>query len=127
MITRRLDVDVTDAPFDPDSPRRVVEVREKDGVKLYHVYIWLQGPHVPFVRGVEYNLHPSFDPPVRVVERTSENPNCELDFWTPGVFEVKATVTDVNGRPFQIFHPLTFNKAFEKEQWDKSGLTQRNA
>jgi hypothetical protein len=56
------------------------------------------GVALPLVKGVTYSLHPTVSPREPYVERTDSNPDCILQQWLWGTFEVRATVLDNRGR-----------------------------
>jgi transcription initiation factor IIF auxiliary subunit len=83
------------------------------GVHRYKVRIFLEGQDLPFVRQVTYGLHKTFRNPHRVVERTISNPDCRLEIWTWGIFEVTADVQDNTGQVYRLTHQLTYGKELE--------------
>jgi len=109
-IRRGLNVTVRDSLFDPDrSGENVAQIRRSThGKSLYRVFLYLDGPDLPFVRRVTYRLHETFDPNTRTMDRTVSNPRCKLDIWTWGVFTVRAVVEDKQGRTFAMSHHLEY-------------------
>ena len=107
---RGLNVSVKDSLFDPDRPdERVVPLRRStSGPALYRVFLYLDGPDLPFVNRVTYKLHETFSPNTRTVSRTPSNPRCKIDIWTWGVFTIVAVTEDKQGRAFTMSHPLEY-------------------
>lgn len=102
-------VGVFDSVVKPGSSPRAAIVKDLDAEQLlYRVRIFIDGPGLPFVKRVRYGLHSTFPNPNRVVERTAENPNCELVIWTWGIFNVDVSIEDKQGNVFSIQHPLTY-------------------
>jgi len=106
-------VQVEDSLFDPDSSDRSALVKNtKSDKPLYRVFLYLEGPGLPYVNAVTYVLHPTFDEPTRQVFRTSANPRCKLEMWTWGIFRVQAIVTDRQGAMVTLSHDLQYSKEF---------------
>ena len=104
-----LKVEVRDSLFDPhSSDRRVLVRRTPEDRPLYRVFLYLEGPDLPFVESVTYVLHPTFPDPIRVVPRTPSNPLCKLEIWTWGLFDVAVTVTEKSGARFRLAHHLEY-------------------
>jgi transcription initiation factor IIF auxiliary subunit len=111
-----LAVEVKDSIFDPDSNDRAVPVRREAGKRpLYRVFLYLDGPDLPFVDWAKYQLHSSFSEPVRTVSRGLVNPRCKLEIWTWGLFRVNVTVVDRNGNSYSLHHDLHYDSEFERE------------
>lgn len=111
-----LDVNVKDAPFDPDSPGRVIHYSQAKAAKpLYRVFLYLDGPDLPYVRRVTYELHPTFPEPVRSVDRTHANPRCKLEIHTWGLFQVRVVIEDKKGRRYARTHTLQYDKQFHEK------------
>ncbi len=112
-----LSVEVKDSPFDlDDESSRVIRTRNpKTDLPLYQVFLYLDGPDLPFVESVIYELHSTFPDPVRRVQRSVSNPRCKLPIWTWGVFEVKATIVDKSGRSHPRLHQLEYDGQFSRE------------
>jgi hypothetical protein len=116
MESHDLVVDVRDSPFDPDNPVRVIQVRNPDADRpLYKVYLYLDGPGLPFVESVTYRLHRTFERPSRAVRRSVANPRCKLAIWTWGLFEVQATIQDKMGRTVMRSHVLEYPRHFSEK------------
>lgn len=109
-VARGLNVRIVDSLFDPDRPsEKVAQVRERSSSRpLYRVFLYLDGPDLPFVRQVTYKLHETFSPDTRTVVRDISNPRCKFDIWTWGVFEVRAIVEDKQGRTFSKSRPMEY-------------------
>ena len=105
-----------DTIFDPDNDERVAYVRQpKSQQPLYKVWLYLDGPSLPFVERVTYTLHPTFPQPVRTVPRTVSNPRCGLVIWTWGTFTVKALVEDKQGNKVSLEQYLTYGKQVQQK------------
>jgi len=115
MLQRGLNIIVRDSLFDPDRPgEQVARVRRTEGKRpLYRVFIYLDGPDLPFVKKVTYALHQTFSPNTRTVSRSISNPRCKLEIWTWGVFAVRATVLDKQSRTFTMTHALEYASALK--------------
>jgi len=107
-----MNVFIRDSVFNPNlspsAPRKVHVREDDDGRPLYKVWLYLDGNDVPFVRAVTYRLHETFAEPVRVVPRSSSNPNCQLVIWTWGVFAVRAEIQDKKGYIYKVVHVLEY-------------------
>lgn len=116
----RSKITIVDTAIDPKttsdhaSPRQV-RYQKAGGRDLYKVWIYLDGPDVPFVQAAIYELHPSFAQRVHSVSRTVANPSCALIIWTWGIFEVKATLRMKSGESVELTHKLTYDREFAKE------------
>ncbi len=111
MVTRQIDIQVRDSLFRPPHRRKDEKAgyREGDPPK-YRVFIFLDGPDLPYVRSVKYHLHRTFPRPVREVKRTASNPHCMLKIWTWGVCAVRAVIRDRKGETFEVVHPLSWER-----------------
>jgi hypothetical protein len=111
---------IRDSAFDPNSSERVIYYRHfrSAGRDLYKVWLYLEGPSLPFVKKVKYILHPTFPKPERTVTRTMENPNCQLIIWTWGFFTVKAMVEDKQGNQIFLEHYLTYRDQLDDPNKD---------
>jgi len=107
-------IQVKDSVLDPDSTERVAPVRNPKGESpLYRVFLYLDGPGLPYVSSVTYVLHPTFKDRNREIFRTPANPRCKLEIWTWGLFQVQAIVTDRQGNMFTFSHDLQYDKEFK--------------
>ena len=107
------EVEVKDSIIDPDATDRTALWRNPSSDKpLYRVFLYLDGPGLPYVNAVTYVLHPSFKDPTRQVFRTPANPRCKLEMWTWGLFRVQAIVTDHQGNMVTLSHDLQYSKDF---------------
>ena len=115
MYLQKLAIEIKDSAFDPDSPKnRVIKVRDANSDRpLYQVFIYLEGPDLPFVESVEYVLHPTFQQPNRVVMRSPANPICKLTIWTWGIFSVEANIRDKRGGIQRLSHFLRYDRELE--------------
>lgn len=110
-----LQIAVRDSVYDPDSSEQRIQVREASSdYPLYRVFLYLEGPDLPFVTQAIYRLHPTFDPPERPVLRSLGNPSCKLEIWTWGLFDVAVEIEDRRGFRFQLQHPLAYGGDLEK-------------
>ncbi len=113
MIVPKLEL--KDSLFDPDSPDQTPRWRNPRSDKpLYRVFLYLDGPGLPYVNAVTYVLHPTFKEPTRQVFRTYANPHCKLELWTWGLFRVQAIVTDRDGNMLTLTHNLQYSSEFPK-------------
>jgi transcription initiation factor IIF auxiliary subunit len=111
-----LAVEIRDSPFDPDDPKPVIRVKNpKTDRPLYQVFLYGEGPGLPFVESITYELHPTFNDPVKRVVRSVTNPRCKLVIWTWGLFTVKATIRDKTGRQEVRSHHLEYATQFSRE------------
>jgi hypothetical protein len=103
---------VKDSIFDPDSSDRTAQWRDPASDNpLYRVFLYLDGPGLPYINAVTYVLHPTFKDPTRQVLRTPANPHCKLELWTWGLFRVQAIVTDQQGNMLNLPpHDLQYDK-----------------
>jgi transcription initiation factor IIF auxiliary subunit len=107
------DVECKDSIFDPDSVDRTARWRNpKSDKPTYRVFLYLDGPGLPYVKAVTYVLHATFKDPTRHVLRTPANPHCKLELWTWGKFRVKAILTDQQGSTTTITHDLQYDQEF---------------
>ena len=106
---------IKDTAFDPDSNDKVIYFRptQDENQPLYKVWLYLDGPSLPFVKQVKYILHPTFADPERVVPRSIANPNCELVIWTWGIFTVRAEVEDKQGNHISLELYLTYGQQLQ--------------
>ena len=119
-------LDVKDSVLDPDSSDRSIRYQplvQDDDRALYRVFVYLDGPALPFVESVTYTLHETFPDRTRTIRRTPANPSCKLEIRTWGTFEVIAEVLEKSGRSFRLTHPLTYDREI-KEAIDRNE-TQR--
>lgn len=108
-----LAVEVKDSVIDPDTTDKTVPVRRDQGRRpLYRVFLYLDGPDLPFVGTVTYQLHSTFANPIRTVPRTLANPRCKLEIWTWGTFRVSATIEDRKGRSWPVYHDFRYDNEF---------------
>jgi len=109
-----VDVRVQDSLIDPDSSDRTTALARntKSAKPFYRVFLYLDGPGLPYVSGVTYVLHPTFKEPTRQVLRTPANPRCKLEMWTWGLFRVQAIVSDSEGGMVTLTHDLQYDREF---------------
>jgi transcription initiation factor IIF auxiliary subunit len=109
-------LEVKDSVLDPDSTDH--RIRYQGPVvadrTLYRVFIYLDGPALPFVESVTYTLHETFPDRIRTVRRTPRNPSCKLEIRTWGTFEVIAEIQEKRGTTFRLIHPLTFDREIKE-------------
>lgn len=101
---------ITDTAVAQGTTERVIRYRRSSSKDLYRVVIFLEGLELPYVKRVTYLLHPTFTPRERVVDRTASNPNCQMEIYTWGVFEVEAKVDMKDGRQTTLSHYLTYDQ-----------------
>lgn len=115
-------IEVKNSPFDPDLNEKVVLVRRSkvlgessSAQTLYRVFLFLDGPDLPFVRSATYHLHSSFPDPIRRVSRTVGNPRCKLTIWTWGLFQLSVAIEDKSGRQHSLFVELDYDRVFDRK------------
>lgn len=114
----KLKIAMVDTAFDPHSApmsddARVVLFKKSGDRDFYKVWLYLDGPDVPFVQAVTYELHPSFRQRIHTVSRTAANQDCALIIWTWGTFEVKATVRTKSNGVTVLTHMLSYDRDFK--------------
>lgn len=123
MRSRAYQIDIEDSIIDPYQSASKEEkelnacayYKEKgDTKRLYKVWVYLKGSDLPFVKRVIYKLHPTFKKPLRVIEKTYENPSCALVLWTWGLFNIEAKVEFKDGRVVSVDHYLAYNNDFHR-------------
>lgn len=115
VASNRLELSLKDSPFDPDHPSPVVLVRKTSPDRpLYRVFLYLEGPDLPFVKSVTYHLHETFAASIRRVDRSPSNPHCKLEIWTWGLFLLRATVHDKSGNRLNIEKQLDYDRTFQR-------------
>jgi transcription initiation factor IIF auxiliary subunit len=126
MKPRALQVALRDSVHRPNAPRGAIVYDEALPERpRYRVWIYLEGPDLPYVRSATYTLHPTFADPVRTVERTSSNPNCALDIWTWGLFEVVAEIADKSGGRHLLRHRLRYDEDLSRDaRYERVKLAQ---
>jgi len=124
MKIQTYQLEVKDSIFDPQmmgakTTEKTAYYRKfasRSDKTFYKVWIYLDGPDLPFVKQVKYTLHKTFRDPVKRVERKSNNPFCALVIWTWGIFEVKVEAEDMNGRIIHLTHFLSYNEQFKQKE-----------
>jgi len=81
----------------------------------YRVWLYLDGPDLPYVKSVTYTLHPTFPDPVRTVPRSASNPYCAIAIWTWGTFDVVGDVEDKGGRRHVLKHNMGYDREITKD------------
>ena len=128
MRKRTYEIEVKDSIFNPreasDTEDLVAHYKRapsRNDKTHYKVYLYLEGKDLPFIRRVKYVLHRTFRNNVKIIERTTINPNCMLVLWTWGIFTVKVEIEDINGNVISIDHYLTYGDEINKEgvEWTK--------
>jgi transcription initiation factor IIF auxiliary subunit len=77
-----------------------------DGAEHFKLRLFLEG-QLGNVESVEYELHPTFQNPVRKV--TQREGGFPLDLWTWGEFEVPVTVRFKDGSVKELVHDLSYS------------------
>lgn len=108
-------IKLVDTVFDPNTGSKEIHYSKQGSQTLYKVWLRLDGPELPYVRGVTYKLHPTFNNPERFVARTPSNPNCTLSIWTWGIFDVEAEIMTKDGERQIVVHPLRYDRELRKE------------
>jgi hypothetical protein len=117
---RELRIRIVDTPFDPDSESLAIEVDHARSPAVYKIWVYLEGPDLPFVDKVTYHLHSSFRNPTKVVRRTPSNTDCRLVLRTWGIFTIDTEIELQNGNIYELSHRLSYNEMF-----DRPGITWR--
>ena len=123
-MNETIDIKVRDTVFDPaQSGCRDVNVRTGSDKSLYKVWIYLEGPALPYVEKVTYHLHPTFRNSPLTVSRNIANSNCQIIIWTWGLFIVHVVIEDKMGHIYELDYPLSYDKELEntseiKYVWD---------
>jgi len=116
-MQRALNIRVRDSVYDPRGSGDTIQFRKpRSGSPLYRVHLFLEGDDIVYVKQATYRLHQTFANPVRTVARTPSNPNCMLQIWTWGLFEVEVTVEDKSGGRTTLTHALSYGREIEKAQ-----------
>lgn len=114
-MRKQYDIALRDSVIDPQAPSD--KVRYKDRKRpLYRVYLYLDGPDLPYVRAATYELHETFKNRFLRVERTMSNPMCKASIWTWGIFTVKAIVETKTGDTITLEHRLTYGDELQNEK-----------
>ncbi len=126
MLNRAYDIGVKDTVFDPempnsDNPFNVYYKKPKSHEKpLFRVRISLTGKDVPFIKRVKYELHETFSDPVKIVERSFDNPDCGIVIWTWGKFQIEVTAEDHDGNFVVLYHYLSYDDEIREQRKKRS-------
>lgn len=74
------------------------------GRRHYKIRLWLSGSDLVNVDSVTYHLHTTFIIP----NRDGTGKEFEIQFWTWGMFKIKATVTLASGKRTTLDHDLIY-------------------
>lgn len=110
-----LEIGVRDSVHQPGARRQKIVYDKAKSKARYKVWLYLEGPDLPYVKSATYTLHPTFPSPVRTVERTVSNPNCALEIWTWGIFNVLVDVEDKSGSRQRFEHWMSYDKELTKD------------
>jgi len=111
MLEGPLEIKLRDSVYEPGASDRTIHFDASlEDRPRYRVWLYLEGPDLPYVKKVTYHLHPTFPNPVREVRRTPANPKCAMPIWTWGLFEVRADVEDKGGGVRTLRHELTYDR-----------------
>ncbi len=124
-MEKRLDLTIRDTVYEPGVAQQKILLDESlPDHPRYKVWVFLDGPDLPYVKGVTYHLHPTFPEPVRAVRRTASNPSCALPIWTWGLFQVAAEVEDKSGHRHTYRHHLRYNREIKAKnaQFERTRL-----
>ncbi len=125
LYEEQLNIKIVDTIFDPDvygsdlSPEDIKKRRPdiryylSEGSSLYKVWIFLSGTDLPRVDSVTYQLHETFDNPIRIIPRTLNNLDCSITIWTWGIFQINATILDKVGRSYSISHQMNYGETLK--------------
>lgn len=116
-MQRELQIHVVDTALElnPADGKQTIRFRRQNGADVFRVRLYIEGPQLPYVKSVTYKLHPTFPRPVRQVERSAANQNCELVIWAWGVFEAGVVVEDLEGRLYDLKHQMTFGRELRND------------
>lgn len=107
---------ILDSAIDPDRPtERVIRYRKIEGAPgkfSYQVFVWLDGPDLPFVDRARWDLHESFGQRQVEVARSFANQRCKLTLWTWGLFEIRAKVVLKDRGELELGHMLGYDREF---------------
>lgn len=116
MKQSRLEITLRDSLYPPEGSTDVIRYDASiEGHPRYQVWLYLEGPDLPYVRKATYHLHPTFPEPIRVVRRTPSNPNCALAVWAWGMFDVRAEVEDKRGHRHTLRHRLAYDRQIKQD------------
>lgn len=114
-LNRGLNITIVDTPFNPIGNRNVIERSYNiNKTPHYHIWMYLEGVDLIYVKKVTYVLHSSFRNNVREIYNTPQTPNFMLDFWTWGIFQVLIIIEDKFGDTHQYNHRLTYDQYFRR-------------
>lgn len=114
-MARELQLRAVDSCVSIGSGAPTIYYRKIGNAEAYRVSIYIEGLDLAYVKATTYRLHQTFPEPIRRVERCPSNPNCELQFFTWGVFDVSVMIKLIDGRIFDLNHPLSFGKELSAE------------
>ena len=122
--SRDLAISVRDSLLDPDRSDDRVLYRKLEGDQwLYRLFLYLDGPDLPFVESASYELHETFSPRVQRVVRSLSNARCKLQIWTWGIFDVKVTIEDTRGATHVRTHSLQYGRQLQEIPKEKFRAT----
>ncbi len=122
MLPQALDISIEDTLVRPGDRHKQVLFRKSGDTTWYRVFLRLVGRDVPFVRSVTYRLHETFTPNQFTVERSPDKPDCLLEVWMWGTFEMTAVVQDLRGREQLVAHSLRFDQDLDAKVADEKKL-----
>jgi transcription initiation factor IIF auxiliary subunit len=116
-MRKHFDIQVRDSLLDPaQSASKEAHYRDRAERPLYQVWLFLDGPDLPYVDRVTYKLHPTFPNPLLTVERTPSNPNCKVAIWTWGIFTIETTIQTKTGPSITFSHKMTYGLEIEQAE-----------
>jgi transcription initiation factor IIF auxiliary subunit len=110
-----LQVNVRDSVYPPGTDAGTILYDQLQSSPRYKVWIYLEGPDLPYVRSATYRLHPTFPDPIRTVTRTVSNPTCALEIWTWGLFEIHVEIEDKSGARQALEYRLNYDRQLKKD------------
>ena len=110
-MKRKLDIRIVDTAVYEKPEGNVDFLKKNNGKTLYKVTVYLEGSDLSFVENVTYRLHHTFKNNAKLVQRTAQNPNCQMEFWAWGLFTIKARIKTLSGERITISHAMEFDKS----------------
>ena len=115
MKSNSLNIEVRDSVYPPGAAEAKILYDKSTDTARYKVWLYLDGPDLPYVKSVTYRLHPTFPDPLRTVARTPSNPNCALEIWTWGMFNVQVEIEDKTGARYSFEHWMSYSRDIKQD------------
>ena len=127
MKSNGLNLEVRDSVYPPGTAEAKILYDKSTDTARYKVWLYLDGPDLPYVKSATYRLHPTFPDPVRTVARTPSNPNCVLEIWTWGMFNVQVEIEDKTGARYSFEHWMSYSRDIKEDAQYRAGHGQLTA